>query len=197
MKALIISDDKSVTSPIDLFLKKNNYDTIIYRWLVKALDNIEEIQPDLIILNAAEYPRHWKTLVQFVSSGLGGNDVKIFLYEPSPLSSEEEKKYAVLGITGSFSDLSDDSLSVIFDKKSVSGEIMLTGPDGKISWGIVSDFSDKEITCFMNDTELCKDDFIETVSLSINDEFKSCSAIVSESNNGTVTLSVNEYYEEI
>ncbi len=49
----------------------------------------------------------------------------------------------------------------------------------------------------MNDTELCKDDFIETVSLSINDEFKSCSAVVSESNNGTVTLSVNEYYEEI
>ena len=43
MKTLIICDDESVISKIDTFLQKNGIDTIIYRWLLKALDNLEEI----------------------------------------------------------------------------------------------------------------------------------------------------------
>ena len=78
MKALLISDDESIVTPLDSYLKNHQFDTIIYKWLIKALDNIEEIKPDLIVISAAEYPRHWKTLVQFVKSGIGGDNVKIF-----------------------------------------------------------------------------------------------------------------------
>ena len=102
MKALIISEDESVYSTLDNILKKASYDTIIYKWLLKALDNIEEIRPDLIVVSSSEYPRHWKTLVQFVKSGIGGDNVDIYLYKPTPVSSEDEEKAKILGVTGCF-----------------------------------------------------------------------------------------------
>lgn len=102
MKALIISEDENVYSTLDNILKKASYDTIIYKWLLKALDNIEEIRPNLIVVSSSEYPRHWKTLVQFVKSGIGGDQVEIYLYEPTPVSAEDEEKAKILGVTGCF-----------------------------------------------------------------------------------------------
>ena len=107
MKALIISEDESVYSTLDEILKNASYDTIIYKWLLKALDNIEEIRPDLIVVSSSEYPRHWKTLVQFVKSGIGGDDVEIYLYEPTPVSQEDEEKARVLGVNGCFSEFDE------------------------------------------------------------------------------------------
>ena len=92
MKALIITEDSIISSKIKAIAEGYGLDTIIYKWFLKALDNIEEIQPDVIILNSSEYPRLWKTLVQFVKSGIGGNNVKIYLYEEKPLSEEDQKK---------------------------------------------------------------------------------------------------------
>lgn len=105
MKILIISDDNELVSKTKSFFINNGFDTIVYKWLLKALDNIEEIQPDVIILNSSEYPRHWKTLVQFAKSGIGGENVNIYLYEPTKLTAEEEDKAKALGITGTFGEL--------------------------------------------------------------------------------------------
>ena len=98
MKALVISDRSEIYNNVTPVLKEKGFDIIHYKWIIKALDNIEEIQPDLIVLSAGEYPRHWKTLAGFVQSGIGGNDVKMYLYETTPLSEEDHKKAADLGI---------------------------------------------------------------------------------------------------
>lgn len=117
MKALIISNDEYVVSQASNALKDVGCDLIVYKWLLKALDNIEEIQPDLIFVSASEYPRHWKTLVQFVKSGIGGNKIAIYLYEDSPLSADDEEKSKALGITGAIRSFSDDNVDEL--KKSV------------------------------------------------------------------------------
>ena len=98
MKALVISDRTEINDYVTPLLKEKGFDIIHYRWIIKALDNIEEIQPDIIVLSAGEYPRHWKTLAGFVQSGIGGNNVKVYLYETSPLSEEDAKKADELGV---------------------------------------------------------------------------------------------------
>lgn len=98
MKALLISDRKEIIDFVTPKIKARGFDLIHYRWIIKALDNIEEIQPDVIVLSAGEYPRHWKTLAGFVQSGIGGNDVKVYLFETNPLSEEDEKKAEGLGV---------------------------------------------------------------------------------------------------
>jgi len=113
MKALIISEDNTVSSSIDSFLQNNNVDTIIYKWLLKALDNVEEIRPNLIIINAVDFPRLWKTLAQFVKSGIGGNEISIYLYVQNSLSEEDEKKFQQLGIDGVIKSLKIEDLNQI------------------------------------------------------------------------------------
>ena len=113
MKALIISDNQEIVDSLQSYLKENNFDIINYRWLLKALDNIEEIHPDIIFVSACEYPRHWKTLASFVKSGIGGNNIKLFLYDPVPLSEEEVKKAHELGVQALINNLSDLELRKI------------------------------------------------------------------------------------
>ena len=63
---------------------------------MKALDNIEEIDPDLIFINATEYPRHWKILSQYVK-GIDKNP-KVVLFSSLPLSDEDREKAECLQI---------------------------------------------------------------------------------------------------
>lgn len=110
MKALIIADDANAIERFSAVLKASGYEVIIYRWLVKALDNIEEISPHLILISAKEYPRHWKILSSFVESGIGGIIPQIILYTDKNFPSEEKEKAQKLGIRGFFSSYDVDGL---------------------------------------------------------------------------------------
>lgn len=96
MKAVIIAESESIIEEFTQYYKENGYDIIVYRWLMKAMDNIEEIDPDLIFINAEEYPRHWKVLCQYVA-GLNKNP-KIVLYSSSVLNDEDKTKAKILNI---------------------------------------------------------------------------------------------------
>ena len=113
MKALLISDNENITSPLDSYLKQNGYDTIIYTWLLKALDNVEEIKPDLIILSAEEYPRHWKTLIQFSKSSIGSQNVKIILIISDKFNKDDEEKAVLLGVSGFLKSVEQNELHLI------------------------------------------------------------------------------------
>ena len=113
MKALIISDDINVINPLKAFIKNQAMEVITYKWLLKALDNIEEISPDVIFVSAVEYPRHWKTLTQYVRSGIGAEKVCIFLYNKDQFTEEEKDKISALGINGTLNDFSDESLNQV------------------------------------------------------------------------------------
>jgi len=115
MKALIISDDETFIGCIDSFFQKNNMDTIIYKWFLKALDNLQEIRPDIIIINTIDYPRHWKILLQYIKSGICGNDISVFLYNPNIMSEDEKAEIRALGVKGLIKELNDESLNFIIE----------------------------------------------------------------------------------
>ena len=111
MKAIIICDDEELIGKVDSALASLSYDTIIYRWLLKALDNIEEIRPDIVIVSASDYPRHWKTLTQFIKSGIAGKIPDVILYVPKSFSETEKMKAQKLGIKGIFDSCDEDGMS--------------------------------------------------------------------------------------
>lgn len=105
MKALVIADNEKVIDNIGSVLEDFGYDVIVYRWLLKALDNIEEIAPHIIVISTEDYPRHWKTLAQFSASN-SRVPPKLILYVGSTqakLSEDEQKKADALNVSGSFS----------------------------------------------------------------------------------------------
>lgn len=111
MKAIIICDDEEVIGKVDAALASLSYDTIIYRWLLKALDNIEEIRPDLVVVSASDYPRHWKTLTQFIKSGIAEKISDVILYVPKSFSETEKMKAQKLGIKGIFDSCDEKGMS--------------------------------------------------------------------------------------
>ena len=122
MKALVISDRQEIADYVTPLLKKEGFDIIRYKWIIKALDNIEEIQPDVVVLSADEYPRQWKTLAGFVQSGIGGKDAKVYLYEDQPLSDEDKEKASGLGV-GLFDELLQP------EESGVKVEVAYNSPD--------------------------------------------------------------------
>ena len=91
MKALIISDDETFYLSLEKKISELGYSTILYKWLLKALDNIDEINPDLIVLSAEDYPRHWKVLVQHIENKIKNKNLRVFLFTNKDFSKEEKK----------------------------------------------------------------------------------------------------------
>lgn len=120
MKALIISDDNEVIETLESFLSKNNIETIVYNWFIKALDNIEEIRPDLLIINGEEYPRHWKILSQFAKSNLIGKKIPVFVYTAMSLNEDDENKIKTLKNTILISSLKTELLNKLTEKYDLS-----------------------------------------------------------------------------
>lgn len=110
MKTLVIADNDEIVKDILCTLDKKGMDSIVYRWLLKALDNLEEISPDSIIISAFEYPRHWKTLVQFCKSGITRKIPVFILYRQEEISEEELNKEKALGVYGVFYDSKSSEL---------------------------------------------------------------------------------------
>ena len=95
MKALLISESDEILNSYAAFFKKAGYDTVCYRWLLKAMDNLEEIEPQLVFIDGFGYPRHWKTLAQYIKTSFKNAPLVLLAAD---LSEEETKKADCLDV---------------------------------------------------------------------------------------------------
>ena len=116
MKALVVLDDKDKIESLKKRLSEIGYDTICYQWLMKALDNIEEIAPHLVIINAEDYPRHWKIFVQHLKAHSFGYETKIYLIANN-LTEDELDKIQILGIQDVIYDIENDFYKISNNEK--------------------------------------------------------------------------------
>jgi hypothetical protein len=84
------------------------FEPIRYRHVLKAMDNIDEIDPAAIIINARDFPRHWKILVQFVRNERPKETCPIIILKGTNFNTEEASKAFFLGVNGIFSDTLDN-----------------------------------------------------------------------------------------
>ncbi|PIE97553.1 MAG: hypothetical protein CR988_07460 [Treponema sp.] len=68
MKVMLISENIKSCEKVIRIIEKHNIALVNYRFPMKALDNIEEISPDVVIINAINFPRHWKVIVQYINT---------------------------------------------------------------------------------------------------------------------------------
>ncbi len=188
MKALVISDRQEIIDFVAPLLKEKGFDIIHYRWIIKALDNIEEIQPDLIVLSAIEYPRQWKTLAGFVQSGIGGNDVKVYLYDTEPLSEEDNEKAVELDVM---------PFEEAFKKtRVVEVEIAFNSPDsGNIEFLNGKFFPEDDYVECESSNNL-SEGYIKYVTLCDGIAITAFSADVEKKDSNIICFIAKEYYEK-
>ena len=83
------------------------FEVIRYRHVLKAMDNIDEIDPASIVISARDFPRHWKTLVQFVRHERSKETCPVIILRGESFSAEETSKAFFLGVNGVISDALD------------------------------------------------------------------------------------------
>ena len=189
MKALVISDRKEIIDFVSPLLKNKGFDLIHYRWIIKALDNIEEIQPDVIVLCAGEYPRHWKTLAGFVESGIGGNAVKVYLTDKKELSDEDSAKAKELCI---------EDFALAFLRQIIDVQVMLNCQTGPFVFAKGKYYpEEKHVDLELNDS--FKDgSYIKYVTVFDGERSSSFSAVAEKSKviSGEDVLHIEKYYEK-
>lgn len=212
MKILIISEDNYFTNTISKFFKDTNYEVISYRMIIKALDNIEEIKPEVIILSAIEYPRHWKTLVQYAKSGIGSDKVLVFLFNPYELDDDERIKIENLEVTGILTALEPRDLDQIknkieevfplkVEKIHKKGKFIFTHPVYKyFITGCVDDFCENALICGFDSEikELFIGDELKYFTFFNDNEESSFSTIISQIDtiNKKIVLTIKDSYEK-
>ena len=80
------------------------FELIRYRHVLKAMDNIDEVDPSAIVISARDFPRHWKILVQFVRNERSKEICPIIILKGDSFSAEETSKAFFLGVNGVISE---------------------------------------------------------------------------------------------
>ncbi|MDX9800703.1 MAG: hypothetical protein RBT69_05125 [Spirochaetia bacterium] len=100
MKILVIAEKEKTTEIIKKHLPPLGFDFIFYSNPVKALDNISEIEPELVIFSAEDYPRHWKIFLKVLRNFYTHEESVFILLKTSFFSEEDAGKAAFLGVNG-------------------------------------------------------------------------------------------------
>jgi hypothetical protein len=86
-----IAEDSRLSVPAEI---------IHYSQALKAMDNIEEINPGAIIINACDFPRHWKTIVQFVRQDRSRKNCPVIVLHGDTFTGEDAGKAYFIGVNG-------------------------------------------------------------------------------------------------
>lgn len=92
MKVILVSDRNDQRLALEQHFASRGTEVIHYVHPIKAMDNLDEIAPDVVLFNAPDFPRHWKPFLVFLRD-LRGRDSAIFvLLTDGDFSVEEASK---------------------------------------------------------------------------------------------------------
>lgn len=112
MKLLLVLGTEEIHHLISFYVKPIGFEIIHYSSVLKAMDNIDEIDPQAIIISARDFPRHWKTLVQFIRSERSREACPIILLKGKIFPQEESHKASFLGVSGVINEALENSAEI-------------------------------------------------------------------------------------
>ncbi|MDC7219765.1 MAG: hypothetical protein PQJ59_07485 [Spirochaetales bacterium] len=98
MKLLIVANDTQIKENLYTFTDVHGGSVIHYTHPVKCMDNFDEIEPDVVIFNAPDFPRHWKLAAQALREKWDRKIALFILLTDENFPAEEADKAAYLGV---------------------------------------------------------------------------------------------------
>jgi hypothetical protein len=98
MKAMLVIEKDSIKHKVVEHLSPQGFVFIHYSNPLKAMDNIDEVAPEIVIFSAVDYPRHWKPFIQLFRQESNGEQRPFILLRGEHFSEEEGSKAGVLGV---------------------------------------------------------------------------------------------------
>lgn len=108
MKILLVALKEETEKVLYRHLHPRGFEIIHYWNPIKAMDNIEEIRPDLILFSSEDFPRHWKPFLILLRQTFSRDKAVFILLKGKIFPFEEAAKALYLGVNGIISeDFSD------------------------------------------------------------------------------------------
>jgi len=98
MKLLIVAENDNLKETLYGYTEIHGGSIIHYRHPLKCMDNYDEIEPDVVIFNAPDFPRHWKLAIQSLRENWDRKRALFILIIDKNFPAEEADKAAYLGI---------------------------------------------------------------------------------------------------
>ncbi len=100
MKILLVIERESTKEAIiDHFLPLG-FSFIHYMNPIKAMDNIDEIDPEIVIFSAEDFPRHWKPFICLLRESERKTEEVFILLSGNSFTDDEANKAAFLKVSG-------------------------------------------------------------------------------------------------
>lgn len=112
MKLLLVVGADETYNNISLYVKPLGFELIRYSHIIKAMDNIDEIDPNAIVISARDFPRTWKTMVQFVRSERAKDVCPIIILKGDSFTVEDSSKASYLGVSGIVTEVLDNTTEI-------------------------------------------------------------------------------------
>ena len=100
MMMMLVSEIQDKSKNLIEFFKDESIDIIHYSSPIKALDNLQEIAPDAVVIDTVDFPRHWKVITQYLRYDTSKSDVVIILIVNDFFSALEADKAVKAGVQG-------------------------------------------------------------------------------------------------
>ncbi|WP_319476996.1 hypothetical protein [Marispirochaeta aestuarii] len=108
MIVLLVARDPNFKEPLQEQFSSRGGDIVQYRNPVKAMDNLEEIQPDLVIFHTQDFPRHWKPFVRYYRTMKKKDQGICVLFTGDLFTEDEAAKSQLLEVNGLVPYLQED-----------------------------------------------------------------------------------------
>jgi len=100
VKLLLVLGTEETHNMISFYVRPLGFEVIHYSHVIKAMDNLDEIDPQAIIISARDFPRHWKIMVQFARHERSKDVCPIIILRGKDFSQDESHKASFLGVSG-------------------------------------------------------------------------------------------------
>lgn len=100
MILMLVKGEGSLGRELDEALRPYGISVVHYRNPIKAMDNILETGPRIILYHLQDFPRHWKILLKFLREDTEREQTIFLLFGEQRPSLEEANKALFLGVNG-------------------------------------------------------------------------------------------------
>ncbi len=221
MKIMLVYDKDETYQVLEQHLQPRGFEFITYKNPLKAMDNIDEVDPHIVLFSAEDFPRHWKPFINLLRKDRNKDDCVFILLVGNFFPFEEAAKAVHLQTNGIISEDFKDKRKMLHIEGLLSRYKMIRDsrkglryiPDEydeiefifshpktlKLITGIIDDISTEGVG-FKPDSphlvaDLEEDDMIPSCSLRINDEILNVNCRVVR-NSKNLALSFDEIPEE-
>ena len=104
MKLLLVTAREETRTVVFNHFEKLGYDLISYDNPLKAMDNLVEISPDVVLFNAEDYPRHWKPFLQVMRQLFQRGKSIFIILKGNSFNNDEALKAGSLAVNGVISE---------------------------------------------------------------------------------------------